>query len=137
MTQSYITYSSLPFMKLGLGTYYTGKAGFSLSANVQLTKKTKNFFISAIPRIDLKPNPAWDILLVIELRKELNANANWYFRSQSLGNFTGLNHNRSYQYLKFGIERLKTQFGIAADLDTYGPNANSIVNFGGFLRTVL
>jgi len=137
MTQSYITYNLYPAVKIGMGTYYASKPGFSPSVNLQFIKKGKNYSFIITPRIDLTWHPAWDVLAAVEFRPKLNANNNYYFRIQTLDNFTGTKHNRSYQYIKLGLERKRMLFGIAADFDAYGSHLNYAQNFGVFLISVL
>lgn len=101
------------------------------------SKKVKEFLILFTPRVDLQQRPSWDALLLAEYTPMLTEKTKLYSRVQAMGNFTDLKHNRSYQYLRVGLEKKGLQFGIAVDFDAYGSELQYITNYGAFIRTTL
>ena len=46
-------------------------------------------------------------------------------------------HNRSYQYLRLGVEQKGLGYGLAVNFDEYGKRAILYTNYGLFVRKVL
>lgn len=137
MSQSYATYSVSGFMKLGFGCFYASGPGMSPSFNMQFTRKGKSSFFIASPRIDLKVNPTFDLMTSVELRPAFNDSIRWYFRLQTMFNYSVMQHNRSYQYVRVGIAHKKRQMGLAVNRDSYGREYTTFLNYGLFYRVEL
>lgn len=134
MSQSYITYSVIKGIKLGAGTFYSTVPGFKASANIQLLLKGKNYTVIVIPRIDVNSYPSYDCMSQIEYVPSLTNKIKLYTRIQTLFNYTQLQHNRSYQYVRLGIDYKQTQLGLALNNDVYGSKKISFLNIGVFVR---
>lgn len=134
MSQSYITYSVIKGIKLGAGTFYSTVPGFKPSANIQLMHNGKKYAILVIPRIDVSSLSTYDCMSQVEYFPNLTDNIKLYTRVQTMFNYTQLQHNRSYQYVRLGIDYKQTQLGLALNNDVYGSQKASFLNVGVFLR---
>lgn len=136
MTQSYITYSIDKDVAVGLGTFYASGPGFTPAMNIRFSKITKSFTIMVVPRIDLKTDPSYELMAFMEYSPKDKTDLQPYGRIQIMENFTALDHNRSYQYLRLGMSTGNIQFGLSVDYDAYGKDLDYIENYGIFLRSV-
>jgi hypothetical protein len=53
---------------------------------------------------------------------------------QALNLFDANGNIKSYQWMRLGLEVKGIQFGLAANLDEYGPNPSLDTNLGVFIR---
>lgn len=134
MSQSYLTYGLSSHIKLGVGTFYATAPGLVPSFNLQFTYRTKSIFFAASPRIDVKSNPSFDLMTLLEVKPALSQRIRMYFRLQTMFNYSIVRHNRSYQYLRLGTEYKNAQFGIALNRDSFGQNFRSFINYGLFFK---
>ena len=145
MSQSYLTYSVVNWMTVSIGSFYSSKPGFSPSFAIQFIKKKNNFFLLAVPRIDLKKQPTYDAMVMAEFKPPLSERTTLYFRIQLMSNYNSssqvkelsYSHNRSYQNFRAGIGIKKIQLGVALNVDEYGPSSKAFLNAGAFVRTEL
>ncbi len=137
MSQSYLTYQINENVKPGIGLFYSSAPGFVPSLNVQLMHKGKNHFILAIPRVDIVNDPSYDVMLMTEYFPKLNHNTTLYTRIQVMLNYTGTQHNRSYQNIRAGVNLGTIQVGVAANFDAYGKRVQYQKNYGLFIRKVI
>ncbi len=79
------------------------------------------------------------IFSLFEFRPELTENLRLYSRIQGLYNHNlNLNdHQRSYLQLRLGIGFNEYNFGLATNLDYFGPDKNFTENYGVFIRADL
>jgi hypothetical protein len=137
MSQVYLTYELMRGMKAGAGSFYATLPGFRPSVCVQLYKAAENFFFMAAPRIDLCHRPSYDVMVLAEYTPAIGTDLHLYLRFQTMLNFTGRTHNRSYQYFRLGVALHAWQAGIALNFDAYGRKVNYLANYGVFLRKVM
>jgi hypothetical protein len=137
MSQSYLTYQINAYIKPGIGLFYSSAPSFAPSINIQLMHKGKNHFILAIPRIDVVNNPSYDVMVMTEYFPKLTHNTALYTRIQVMLNYTGTQHNRSYQNIRAGIDLGTVQLGVAANFDAYGKRIQYQNNYGLFVRKMI
>jgi hypothetical protein len=145
MSQSYLTYSVVNWVTVSVGSFYSSKPGFSPSFAIQFIKKKNNFFLLAVPRIDLKKQPTYDAMVMAEFKPLLSERTRLYFRIQLMSNYNSwsqikefsYSHNRSYQNVRVGISTKRIQLGIALNADEYGQESKAFLNAGAFVRTEL
>ncbi len=137
MSQSYLTFQMNKSIKLGVGTFYTTANGFVPSFQAQFFHKGKNHFVLAIPRVDLVGKPSYDVMIMAEYFPKLNDKIGFYGRFQTMLNYTGETHNRSYQNFRAGFNFESFQAGIALNMDAYGRYKKYYSNYGIFIRKVL
>lgn len=73
-------------------------------------------------------------MTILQYKPEINDRIKLYTRLQMLNLFDAGGNIKSYQWFRLGLEVKGTQFGLAADLDEYGPNPSVTGNFGVFIR---
>jgi hypothetical protein len=134
MSQSYLTYSLTRSLKPGIGSFYASVPGLKPSVNLQIFKEWRQFKMLFVPRIDLRANPSIDLMSMLEYRVIIAQKWMIVSRIQTMFSYTGTTHNRSYQYLRFGVQSRNTQFGIALNLDAYGIDYNHFNNYGFFFK---
>jgi hypothetical protein len=134
MAQSYITYKLTEGIHAGAGTFYSSVPGFNPSINLQFSRFRKNFIVFIVPRMDIKEDPSYEIMLFTEYFPKLTDKLNLYARLQVMENFTGKNHNRSYQLLRLGLRKNNIRFGLGFDLNAYGTKSKYTRNFGIFTK---
>lgn len=136
MNQSYITYALNGNLKLATGYFYATHPGFKPSIAVQFMVHKENLMLLAVPRMDLWQKPSYEIMGLLEYRPKLSEKCRMYSRVQFMNNFSKDTHNRSYQNFRIGIEKGKKQFGLALNIDEYGPEWTLISSYGLFVRHV-
>ncbi|PBQ30947.1 hypothetical protein CNR22_03895 [Sphingobacteriaceae bacterium] len=134
MNQFYLTYELLKGIKASVGSFYSTQPGFRPSVNIQFFKAVKNLTVLAVPRIDICKNPSYDLMFLLEYKPKIAGQLPLYSKFQSMFNFSGDKHNRSYQYLRLGINLKHLQTGIAINFDAYGPAITYRRNYGLFIR---
>ncbi|MCE3227362.1 MAG: hypothetical protein K0S32_1913 [Bacteroidetes bacterium] len=134
MAQSYLTYQPFNKVKLGLGAFYSSVPGFYSSVNIQLFKFGNNYTFIFVPRIDLAKKPTYDFMFLAEYKPRLSEKIKLYARFQTMMNYGDKGHNRSYQYVRFGLEQKTFQFGVAANYDCFGREMLYVSNYGLFIR---
>jgi hypothetical protein len=73
-------------------------------------------------------------MMILQYKPEINDRIKLYTRLQMLNLFDSGGNIKSYQWMRLGLEVKGIQFGLAADLDEYGPHPSVESNFGLFLR---
>ncbi len=88
------------------------------------------------PSYHLSKNKNIEGLALIEYKPKLTKKINLYSRFQTLynQNTEDQHHERSYMQFRLGVGIGNYQFGLATNLDYYGPFKVLKVNYGGFLR---
>lgn len=137
MSQSYITFRIMEDLKLGTGVFYASVPGLNPSFNLAYSKSFKSLSVIVSPRMDIKRSPSYDLMSALELRHTFQNNFKGFLRIQTMFNYTGVKHNRSYQYLRIGIGEKDKQFGFAVNLDYYGTNYKRNINIGIFSKIIL
>lgn len=134
MSQSYVTYPLTSFISLAAGTFYATKPGISPSVAAQFKIISGHLRFIIVPRVDLKNNGAVEAMTMLEYLPPINERLTFYSRLQLMSNYGPHSHNRSYQYLRFGIRTQKTTVGFAVNVDERGPEKQTMKNLGVFLK---
>ncbi len=134
MSQSYLTYSILPSLKISLGTFYATVPGLNYSANLMYAKSFKDFTLVAALRSDIKNNPSADLMVFAEYKPKINSKVKFYSRFQTMNNYSINQHNRSYRHYKIGLEMSQIQFGLALNSEHYGKEYKSFWLNGLFVK---
>ncbi len=134
MSQSYLNYSISKHIRIGGGTFYASVPGFKPSVNIQFSVGGKNYFLLAIPRIDVHHKPSYDMMMLAEAKPQLTPGIKAYSRVQVMFNYTQGIHNRSYQNIRLGIDMFYFQAGLAANFDSYGKDRITEYNLGLFIK---
>jgi hypothetical protein len=135
MSQSYVTYQVVEGIALAGGAFYSTGPGFSPSFGIQFSKRSNDLFFIIIPRVDVKKSGSYEVMTLLEYTPRITDRLRLYSRIQGMSNYTGSDHNKSYQNLRVGVEIKQFQFGLAMNLDEYGDDARTYWNNGIFLRT--
>jgi len=120
-------------LRVAGGVAYS-KGGFNPTAGFQYVFSGKKLVFLFAPRINIESEPSYDIMTVVQYKPEINDRAKLFTRIQMLNLFDSGGNIRSYQWMRLGLEVKGIQFGLAANLDEYGPNPSIENNFGLFLR---
>ena len=137
MSQSYVTWGLSRSFYLQAGAFYASGPGFSPSVGVQFVKQLDDFFILLVPRIDIKKKGSYDAMALVRYQPRLSDQLSLYSHIQLMSNYSGNNHNRSYQNFWLGLGYKSFQFGMALNLDEYGAEYITYYNPGLFIRTAL
>ena len=134
MSQSYLTYSLSRSFFLQAGSFYVSGPGFSPSVGLQFVKQLNALFFLVVPRIDVKRRGSYDALVLVRYRPRITNSLKLYTHLQLMSNYSRRGHNRSYQNFWLGLEKKAFQFGLALNLDEYGPKYKTHYNPGMFIR---
>jgi hypothetical protein len=108
--------------------------GFNPTAGLQYVYGGKKLFFLCAPRINIESDPSYDIMTILQYIPDINDRINLYIRLQMLNLFDKGGNIKSYQWIRLGLEVKGIQFGLAADIDEYGPKPSAKGNFGVFIR---
>lgn len=137
MNQVYFTTNfSNQFMVMG-GLFFTPVTDMKISFAGQYAYHTKTLSLIVNPRFDLGEKFTYELFGLFEFRPVIAPVLHLYSRIQFMTNHSAEGHNRSYQQIRIGIERNKTQFGIGSTFDQYGTRMISTGNTGIFIRKIL
>ena len=120
-------------LRVAGGVAYS-KAGFSPTAGLQYVYSGKKVVFLLAPRVNIESDPSYDIMTILQYKPEINDHVKLYTRIQLLNLFNSQGNIKSYQWMRLGLEVKGIQFGLAANLDEYGPSSSVESNFGLFLR---
>jgi hypothetical protein len=70
----------------------------------------------------------------IQFKPEINDRLKLYTRIQMLNLFNADGNIKSYQWMRLGLEAKGLQFGLAFNLDEYGPDPSVDASYGVFIR---
>ena len=120
-------------LRIAGGVVYSN-GGFNPTAGLQYVYGGKKLFFLCAPRINIESDPSYDIMTIIQYIPDINDRVNLYTRLQMLNLFDKGGNIKSYQWIRLGLEVKGIQFGLAADIDEYGPKPTAKGNFGVFIR---
>ncbi|WP_020214133.1 hypothetical protein [Flavobacterium rivuli] len=109
------------------------------TAGLQYLFANNDFVIVIVPRIDLTQTYNFETFAVLEYHPRLSKKWGIYTRLQGLYNYNtkwGF-HEISSIYLRAGVSYHNIQFGLGSNHDFYGPDLNTVNNYGLFIRTEL
>jgi len=108
--------------------------GFAPTAGLQYLYIGKKFLFLFAPRVNIVSDPSYDIMTSIQYKPEINDRLKLYTRIQMLNVFDANGNIKSYQWMRLGLEAKGLQFGLAFNLDEYGPDPSVDTSFGLFIR---
>jgi hypothetical protein len=120
-------------LRIAGGVVYSN-GGFNPTIGLQYVYSGKKFVFLCAPRVNIESNPSYDIMTIVQYKHELNDRIKLFTRLQLLNLFDSGGNIKSYQWMRLGLEIKGIQFGLAADVDEYGPDPSATGNFGVFLR---
>jgi hypothetical protein len=120
-------------LRVAGGVVYSN-GGFNPTAGLQYLYSSKKLFFLCAPRVNIESDPSYDIMTILQYKPEINDRIKLYARLQMLNLFDKGGNIKSYQWIRLGVEAKGLQFGLAADVDEYGPNPSVTGNFGFFIR---
>jgi hypothetical protein len=144
--------NGLDFINISQISYEIYK-GFGISSGGNINKVTglsptlglqyvfadpKWLFVVTPTLIFTKGNTA-SLLSILEYKPKLTDQLKVYSRVQGLynHNIKSSTHERSYLQLRIGLEYKKYQYGLASNLDHFGPSRSFKENYGVFIRANL
>ena len=138
MYNSFILQDQLYFeliinFRIAGGVVYSN-GGLNTTAGLQYVYGGKKLFFLCAPRINIKNNPSYDLMTIIQYKPEISDHLKLYTRFELLHLFDSGGNIKSYQWIRIGLEINGIQFGLAADFDEYGPSPSTKSNFGVFIR---
>jgi len=131
--QDLVFFEAVKNLKIVAGAFY-GKPGFNTTAGFQYSINSKKVFFLFAPRVNIIEEPSYDFMTIFQYKTPLNDKVKLYTRVKLLNVFDANEHIRSYQWFRLGVDLSGTQFGLAMDLDEYGPDPSVEYNFGLFVR---
>jgi hypothetical protein len=120
-------------LRIAGGVAYSN-GGFDPTAGLQYVYGGKKLFFLFAPRMNIERDPSYDIMTILQYKPEINDRVKLFTRLQMLNLFTSEINIKSYQWMRLGLEVKGIQFGLAFNLDEYGPNPSVESSFGLFLR---
>jgi hypothetical protein len=120
-------------MRIAAGVVYSD-GGFNTTAGLQYVYGGKKLFFLCAPRVNIESDPSYDIMTILQYTPRINDRVKIYTRFQMLNLFDSGGNIKSYQWIRLGLEVKGIQFGLAADVDEYGPHPTATSNFGVFIR---
>lgn len=130
---------SLPIyrnIKAASGINLNSVAGLHYFVGFQFSEVRGPWLIVLIPGIYFREGSSLETLALVEFRPPITQRFRLYSRIHSLYNAETVNllHNRSYTYLRLGLNVARTSFGLGFNSDWYGPSKIYGENCGIFLR---
>lgn len=108
--------------------------GFNPTAGLQYIYGGEKVFFLCAPRVNIESNPSYDIMTILQYKPEINDRVKLYTRFELLHLFDSGGNIKSFQWIRLGLEVKGIQFGLALDVDEYGPNPSIKSNYGVFIR---
>ncbi|WP_112114080.1 DUF481 domain-containing protein [Flavobacterium aciduliphilum] len=130
--------------------FYKGialNAGFAMNpafgnrpfVGFRYVKANDTWVVVVVPSLYVADHSYYESLASLEYTPKISKNLKLYSRLQGLYSFetsTGA-HDRSYVYLRFGLNASKFAFGLGYNWDSYGPYKVLKSNVGLFLKSTL
>jgi hypothetical protein len=120
-------------LRIASGVVYSN-GGFNPTAGLQYIYSGQKFMVLIAPRVNIESDPSYDVMTILQYKPDISDRVKLFTRIQAL-NLIGSGGNiKSYQWMRIGLELKGIQFGLAANLDEYGPNPSVDTNIGLFVR---
>lgn len=137
MSQSYMTIAINRVLSAGVGTLFSPPNRIRPSVCLPFLLQKPHGTVLIFPRADVWKQPSFELMGFWEQRSSHSKKQRFYGRLQVMTTWSIAQHNRSYQYLRLGVEQKGLGFGLAVNFDEYGDRAILYTNYGLFLRRVL
>jgi hypothetical protein len=113
--------------------------GLSPTLGLQYVFANPKWLFVVTPNLIFSTGNTASFLSILEYKPKLTDQLKLYSRVQGLynHNIKSSAHERSYLQLRIGIEYKNYQFGLASNLDYFGPNRSFKDNYGVFIRANL
>jgi hypothetical protein len=113
--------------------------GLSPTLGLQYVFANPKWLFVVTPNLIFSTGNTASLLSILEYKPKLTDQLKVYSRVQGLynHNIKSSAHERSYLQLRIGLEYKKYQFGLASNLDYFGPNRSFKENHGVFIRANL
>ena len=134
MNQVYITAGISNKWTAKAGFFYTSASGYKASLALQYVLSHQHLMVVIIPRIDLVRKGSVELFSIVEWRPAITPGVQAYFRLQIMSNASLVQHHRSYQLIRAGIQRKNMQMGAGINFDEYSVSGTVYANAGLFLR---
>ena len=131
--QDLLTVETLKNLRVTGGVAYS-KGGFSPTAGLQYLYSGEKFLFLCAPRINIEHDYSYDIMTILQYKQPLNDRIKLYTRIKLLNVFDNESNIKSYQWFRLGLEMKGIQFGLALNLDEYGPKPSVETSAGLFVR---
>jgi hypothetical protein len=134
MNQVYLTYALGKVVSVKAGLFYSNPVGYKPSLALQALLVHKHGSIVISPRINVVKEPDYELFLFSEYFLPISQKSRLLFRLQAMSNASRLQHNRSYQLFRVGVDLINLQLGAGFTLDEFGKNNKVYSNAGFFIR---
>lgn len=123
-------------INIGGGLQYHFKKGFIPNVSISFNYINQTWMFLLTPYFQFLPTRNIETIGIIEFKPKLTENLRLYSRVQGLYNynFAYNGHERSFLDFRLGLKINKFAFGVASNLDYYGPKKIFKENYGGFLK---
>jgi hypothetical protein len=113
--------------------------GLSPTLGLQYVFANPKWLFVVTPNLIFTKGNTTSFLSILEYKPKLTDQLKVYSRVQGLynHNIKSSAHERSYLQLRIGLEYKKYQFGLASNLDYFGPSRSFKENYGVFIRANL
>lgn len=131
-----LTFSLTKRLKIAAGCSFNGLLDFYPSAGFQYTFANPTWLFVLNPGFDFNRSFTTQNFSILEFKPLLKPKLRFYARLQLLFNYnlSHQSHERSYIYIRMGLQHQKTAFGIGFDSDYYGIDLNNNINTGLFVK---
>jgi hypothetical protein len=133
LLQDLIYVEAVKNLRVAGGVVYS-KAGFNTTAGLQYIYSGNGLMVLCAPRVNIERNPSYDIMTILQYNPKISDRLKLFTRVQLLNLFDDNGNMKSYQWMRFGLEVKGIQFGLAVNLDEYGPGPSVENNLGLFIR---
>lgn len=138
---SYIiqTIASYEFVKgfdAGLGGNLKAFGGFKPIVSASYSNFSRRMGLLIQPVYEIHENGEFSVFTLFEWHPVNNKKIQPYFRLQALTAWTDV-HSFSYHNWRAGAQFKTFRFGPAVNVQYHGPNAESTMNWGGFVNVVI
>lgn len=118
------------------GMAMNNKNGMHPTVGPQFVSAKPTYLIVVNGRYLLTADHNYEVFALVEYKPKLNARWSLYSRAQGLYSYNsdGEFHDRSFFYLRLGVQRNALSFGPGANLDVYGPDKTLKENYGVYFR---
>jgi hypothetical protein len=131
--QDLLFFEAVKNFRLAAGAFY-GKPGFNPTAGFQYNFISKKVFLLFAPRVNITKQPSYDFMTILQYKTPITNNMQFFGKFKMLNLFDATAHIKSYQWFRLGLDIKGIQFGLAANIDEFGPQPSVETNFGVFVR---